>query len=75
MSPRWRAAGLSPPLLFAAGAPSKGNLPADLASFKPPINGHAIEVRICAEDPTHNYRPCTGAPAFSSTASWQPRVL
>lgn len=22
--------------------------------------GHAIEVRLCAEDPTHDYRPCTG---------------
>lgn len=22
--------------------------------------GQAIEVRICAEDPAHNYRPCTG---------------
>ncbi|KAI8107592.1 hypothetical protein M9435_002620 [Picochlorum sp. BPE23] len=27
-----------------------------------PINpvGHAIECRICAEDPAHDYRPCTG---------------
>lgn len=36
------------------------HLPEDLATFLPTIQGHAIEVRICAEDPAHNYRPCTG---------------
>ena len=25
-----------------------------------PINGHAIECRICAEDPQQNFMPCTG---------------
>ncbi|KAI3425770.1 hypothetical protein D9Q98_007745 [Chlorella vulgaris] len=40
---------------------AKGSdLPSDLAAFTPTINGAAIEVRICAEDPAHNYRPCTG---------------
>ena len=47
------------------GAPSSGDektkrLPdfcsaTDLEPF-----GHAIECRICAEDPAHDYRPCTG---------------
>ena len=31
------------------------------------LNGHAIEVRLYAEDPTHNYLPQTGP-----TLSWQP---
>lgn len=40
---------------------AQGNdLPSDLATYKPSINGSAIEVRICAEDPAHSYRPCTG---------------
>lgn len=42
-------------------------LPADLDSFQPGVNGHAIEVRICAEDPAHEYRPCTGV---LGTVSW-----
>ena len=44
------------------GALSSCHLPAEgLAAFQPTINGHAIEARICAEDPAHSYRPCTGA--------------
>jgi urea carboxylase len=35
-------------------------LPSDLSAFSPGINGAAIEVRVCAEDPAHGYRPCTG---------------
>ena len=53
---------------MCAGAPGQGNLPADLASFQPTIIGHAIEVRICAEDPAHNYRPCTGGAGMFSRA-------
>ncbi|KAL4418864.1 hypothetical protein ABPG77_002620, partial [Micractinium sp. CCAP 211/92] len=41
------------------GAPGD-DLPVDLASYQPAMAGQAIEVRICAEDPAHNYRPCTG---------------
>ncbi|PSC69627.1 urea carboxylase [Micractinium conductrix] len=41
------------------GAPGD-ELPADLASYQPAMVGQAIEVRICAEDPAHGYRPCTG---------------
>ena len=37
-----------------------GGLPSDLASFKPTINGAAIEVRLCAEDPAHGFRPASG---------------
>ena len=33
-------------------------LPAELDNLS--INGHAIEVRLYAEDPTHDYRPATG---------------
>lgn len=44
----------------AAGATGGALLPTDITSFSPGINGHAIEVRICAEDPSHDYRPCTG---------------
>ncbi|WP_343449381.1 acetyl/propionyl/methylcrotonyl-CoA carboxylase subunit alpha [Micromonospora oryzae] len=40
-------------LLVAEGGP----LP--LAATPPP-DGHAIEVRLCAEDPAHDYRPATG---------------
>jgi urea carboxylase len=43
-----------------AGAPKQGNLPDDLEALELGINGAAIEVRICAEDPAHGYRPCTG---------------
>ena len=42
------------------GAKADAGLPADLASFKPPILGAAIEVRLCAEDPAHGFRPATG---------------
>lgn len=41
------------------GAPGS-SLPSDLPSYQPAMVGQAIEVRICAEDPAHNYRPCTG---------------
>jgi acetyl/propionyl-CoA carboxylase alpha subunit len=44
-------------------------LPADLASFSPEINGAAIEVRICAEDPSHNYRPCTGEGGYAKLSA------
>ncbi|MDG4794390.1 biotin carboxylase N-terminal domain-containing protein [Micromonospora sp. WMMD1082] len=40
-------------LLVAEGQP----LP---LSATPPVEGHAIEVRLCAEDPAHGYRPATG---------------
>ncbi|NJP34109.1 ATP-binding protein [Micromonospora thermarum] len=40
-------------LLVAEGEP----LP---LSATPPPNGHAIEVRLCAEDPAQGYRPATG---------------
>ncbi|MFG1843746.1 ATP-binding protein [Micromonospora carbonacea] len=40
-------------LLVAEGQP----LP--LAATPPP-DGHAVEVRLCAEDPAHDYRPATG---------------
>ncbi|WP_341717979.1 biotin carboxylase N-terminal domain-containing protein [Micromonospora sp. FIMYZ51] len=40
-------------LLVAEGEP----LP---LAATPPAEGHAIEVRLCAEDPTQGYRPATG---------------
>ncbi|WP_018217508.1 acetyl/propionyl/methylcrotonyl-CoA carboxylase subunit alpha [Salinispora vitiensis] len=40
-------------LLVAEGNP----LPIDTT---PPATGHAIEVRLCAEEPAHGYRPATG---------------
>ncbi|MEV2241668.1 biotin carboxylase N-terminal domain-containing protein, partial [Micromonospora sp. NPDC049891] len=40
-------------LLVAEGAP----LP---LVTTPQVTGHAIEVRLCAEDPAHGYRPATG---------------
>ncbi|MGC5289061.1 biotin carboxylase N-terminal domain-containing protein [Micromonospora sp. DT231] len=40
-------------LLVAEGEP----LPLAVA---PPTDGHAIEVRLCAEDPAQNFRPATG---------------
>lgn len=43
------------------GAASLLILPTPLSSVATPTpNGHAIEVRVCAEDPAHDYRPCTG---------------
>ena len=41
-------------LSVAAGEP----LPAD--ALQPTRTGHAIEVRLCAEDPFHGYRPSSG---------------
>jgi geranyl-CoA carboxylase alpha subunit len=40
-------------------------LPPELADI--PLNGHAIEVRLYAEDPDQDFRPCTGRIAL-----WQP---
>ncbi|NES31322.1 biotin/lipoyl-binding protein [Micromonospora terminaliae] len=40
-------------LLVAEGAP----LP---LTATPPADGHAVEVRLCAEDPAQGYRPATG---------------
>ncbi|MGK5443766.1 biotin carboxylase N-terminal domain-containing protein [Micromonospora sp. URMC 105] len=40
-------------LLVAEGEP----LP---VAATPPVDGHAIEVRLCAEDPAQGYRPATG---------------
>ena len=40
-------------LRIASGEP----LPAD---WPPPATGHAVELRICAEDPVHDLRPTTG---------------
>ncbi|RIV34505.1 ATP-binding protein [Micromonospora radicis] len=39
-------------LLIAEGAP--------LPPLPDAVEGHAIEVRLCAEDPAHGYRPATG---------------
>lgn len=47
------------PSSLLQGAPGD-DLPADLATYQTAMVGQAIEVRICAEDPAHNYRPCTG---------------
>ncbi len=43
-----------------AGAPAGATLPADLSSVTAALVGHAIEARLCAEDPARDYRPCTG---------------
>ncbi|WP_033343612.1 acetyl/propionyl/methylcrotonyl-CoA carboxylase subunit alpha [Catenuloplanes japonicus] len=40
-------------LLVAEGAPLPMNAP-------PPVRGHAIEVRLCAEDPAYAWLPSTG---------------
>jgi urea carboxylase len=47
------------------GAPYSGDeeakrLPEFRLSKDREPSGHAIECRICAEDPAHDYRPCTG---------------
>ncbi|AFC48682.1 Probable acetyl/propionyl carboxylase alpha subunit AccA2 [Mycobacteroides abscessus subsp. massiliense] len=41
-------------LLVAMGRP----LPEEM--HNPRIRGHAVEARLCAEDPADDYRPCTG---------------
>ena len=35
-------------------------LPKDISNLSLDLHGSAIEVRICAEDPAHGYRPCAG---------------
>jgi urea carboxylase len=36
------------------------NEPPDLSSFRFEPKGHAVQVRVYAEDPTHNFRPSSG---------------
>lgn len=43
-----------------AGIDARAVLPTDLAAIDIEPTGHAIEVRVCAEDPANDYRPCTG---------------
>lgn len=49
----------------AAGAAVKGSTPqtsaADLAALECPLIGHAIECRLCAEDPCHGLTPARHA--------------
>jgi acyl-CoA carboxylase subunit alpha len=46
--------------------------PLDLGQDDVVTRGHAIEVRLCAEDPTNGFLPATGTLAAFAPATWPP---